>query len=148
MSEGAHILVVDDDLRLRDLLRQFLSRHGYLVTTAGHAEAAAEKLSALTFDIIVLDVMMPGENGVEFARRLRQGGSVPILLLTAMGETQDRIAGLPPAPTTIWSSRSSPTSCCCASAPSCAAPRPPRPRRRKCASASSASISAARCCSG
>lgn len=94
MSEGAHILVVDDDSRLRDLLRQFLSRHGYLVTTAGHAEAAAEKLGALTFDIIVLDVMMPGENGVEFARRLRQGSSVPILLLTAMGEAQDRIAGL------------------------------------------------------
>ncbi len=94
MSEGAHILVVDDDSRLRDLLRQFLSRHGYHVTTAGHAEAASEKLGALTFDIIVLDVMMPGENGIDFARRLRQGSSVPILLLTAMGETQDRIAGL------------------------------------------------------
>ena len=94
MSEGAHILVVDDDSRLRDLLRQFLSRHGYHVTTAGHAEAATEKLGALTFDIIVLDVMMPGENGVAFARRLRQGSTVPILLLTAMGESQDRIAGL------------------------------------------------------
>jgi two-component system phosphate regulon response regulator OmpR len=94
MSEGAHILVVDDDSRLRDLLRQFLSRHGYHVTTAGHAEAASEKLGALTFDIIVLDVMMPGENGIDFARRLRQGSLVPILLLTAMGETQDRIAGL------------------------------------------------------
>jgi two-component system phosphate regulon response regulator OmpR len=64
------------------------------VTTAGHAEAAGEKLGAITFDILVLDVMMPGENGVEFARRLRQSSSVPILLLTAMGETQDRIAGL------------------------------------------------------
>jgi two-component system, OmpR family, phosphate regulon response regulator OmpR len=94
MSEVAHILVVDDDARLRDLLRQFLSRHGYHVTTAGHAEAAADKLGAITFDILVLDVMMPGENGVEFARRLRQSSTVPILLLTAMGETQDRIAGL------------------------------------------------------
>jgi two-component system, OmpR family, phosphate regulon response regulator OmpR len=94
MSENAHILVVDDDARLRDLLRQFLSRHGYHVTTAGHAEAAGEKLGAITFDILVLDVMMPGENGVEFARRLRQSSTVPILLLTAMGETHDRIAGL------------------------------------------------------
>jgi two-component system, OmpR family, phosphate regulon response regulator OmpR len=95
MSEGAHILVVDDDSRLRDLLRQFLSRHGFHVTTAGHAEAASDKLGSLTFDIIVLDIMMPGESGVEFARRLRQqSNSVPILLLTAMGESQDRIAGL------------------------------------------------------
>jgi two-component system, OmpR family, phosphate regulon response regulator OmpR len=94
MSEGAHILVVDDDSRLRDLLRQFLSRHGFHVTTAGHAEAASDKLGSLTFDIIVLDIMMPGESGVEFARRLRQSNTVPILLLTAMGESQDRIAGL------------------------------------------------------
>ncbi|MGQ0664683.1 MAG: response regulator [Pseudomonadota bacterium] len=94
MAEGAHILVVDDDSRLRELLRKYLSENGYRVTTAADAAAARSRLEALAFDLLVLDVMLPGQNGVEFTRRLRQASTVPILLLTARGEPADRIAGL------------------------------------------------------
>lgn len=94
MSTGAHILVVDDDARLRELLRKFLSEHGFRVTTAANSADAAAKLGALAFDLLVLDVMMPGENGIDLTRRLRAGNSVPILLLTARSEPPDRIAGL------------------------------------------------------
>ncbi len=94
MAEGAHILVVDDDARLRELLRRFLIRHGFLVTTAGDAAEADGKLGAISFDLAVLDVMMPGESGVALTRRLRRTSAMPILLLTAMGEAPDRIAGL------------------------------------------------------
>jgi two-component system phosphate regulon response regulator OmpR len=93
-SDKPHILVVDDDTRLRELLRSFLSRNGFRVSTAGHAAEARERLSALDFDLIVLDVMMPGETGLEFAAELRKSNDVPILMLTAMVETKDRIAGL------------------------------------------------------
>jgi two-component system, OmpR family, phosphate regulon response regulator OmpR len=94
MSEDAHILVVDDDARLRELLRQFLSNHGFRVTTAKDAVDALGKFDAIAFDLLVLDVMMPGESGVELTKRLRASSEVPILLLTAMGEPPDRIAGL------------------------------------------------------
>lgn len=94
MSEGAHILVVDDDSRLRELLRKFLSERGFRVTTAADSADAEAKLGALAFDLLVLDVMMPGENGVDFTRRLRQGNGVPILLLTARHDPPDRISGL------------------------------------------------------
>jgi len=93
-SEVAHIMVVDDDDRLRKLLQRYLSENGYRVTTAQSAQDAEAKLRGLTFDLLVLDVMMPGENGVDFTQRLRQRMSVPILLLTAMGEAEDRITGL------------------------------------------------------
>jgi two-component system phosphate regulon response regulator OmpR len=93
-SDKPHILVVDDDTRLRDLLKSFLSRSGFRVTVAGTAAEARERLSVLDFDLIVLDVMMPGETGLEFAGELRQTDDVPILMLTAMGEASDRIAGL------------------------------------------------------
>jgi len=93
-GEVPHIMVVDDDDRLRKLLRRYLSENGYRVTTAQSAADAEAKLRGLTFDLLVLDVMMPGENGVEFTHRLRQSLPVPILLLTAMGEAEDRIAGL------------------------------------------------------
>ena len=89
-----HILVVDDDTRLRELLKSFLSRNGFRVSTASHAAEARQRLSALDFDLIVLDVMMPGETGLEFAAELRRTDDVPILMLTAMGETKHRIAGL------------------------------------------------------
>ncbi len=89
-----HILVVDDDRRLRELLRKYLSNNGYRVTTAEDAAAARARLVGLSFDIIVLDVMMPGESGLELTESLRRTSDVPILLLTAMGETDDRIAGL------------------------------------------------------
>lgn len=95
MSEDApHILVVDDDLRLRNLLRRFLMENGFRVSVAADASAARVHLESLVFDLIVLDVMMPGENGMDLTRALREESSVPILLLTAMGESQDRIAGL------------------------------------------------------
>jgi len=88
-----HILVVDDDTRLRDLLQQFLRDQNFAVTVAIHAEDARSKLALFQFDLMVLDVMMPGETGVEFARTF-QGSKPPILLLTAMAETEDRISGL------------------------------------------------------
>ena len=93
-GEAPHIMVVDDDDRLRKLLRRYLSENGYRVTTAQSAADAEAKLRGLTFDLLVLDVMMPGENGIDFTHRLRQSLPVPILLLTAMGEAEDRIAGL------------------------------------------------------
>ena len=90
----AHILVVDDDTRLRELLQRYLVDNHYRVTSAGDAAEARRKLVGLTFDLIVLDVMMPGEDGLELTRALRATSDVPILLLTAMGEAEDRIAGL------------------------------------------------------
>ncbi|MFT4012017.1 MAG: response regulator [Paracoccus sp. (in: a-proteobacteria)] len=90
----AHILVVDDDERIRSLLRRFLMRNDFLVTAARDAAHARRLLSGLDFDLIVLDVMMPGEDGFSLTRDLRKRLPTPILLLTARGETQDRIAGL------------------------------------------------------
>ncbi|NIY75386.1 response regulator [Thalassospira sp. HF15] len=90
-----HVLVVDDDDRLRDLLTRYLGENGFNVSSARDAASARASLSGLQFDLIVLDVLMPGEKGVDLARSLRQTGSkVPILLLTALSETADRIAGL------------------------------------------------------
>ena len=88
-----HILVVDDDTRLRDLLKTFLRDQGFAVTPAIHAADARRKLALFRFDLMVLDVMMPGETGVEFAHALG-ADAPPILLLTAMGEPSDRISGL------------------------------------------------------
>ena len=88
-----HILVVDDDTRLRELLRKYLMENGFRVTTARDATDARANLAGLDFDLLVLDVMMPGENGFELTRSIRRGSGVPILLLTAMGEPEDRING-------------------------------------------------------
>ena len=93
-AETPHILVVDDDDRLRALLSRYLRDNGYLVSTASTAAEARAKLDGMTFDLIVLDVMMPGESGVEFTRGLRRSAMIPVLLLTAMTEPEDRIAGL------------------------------------------------------
>ncbi len=93
-ADKPHILVVDDDTRLRELLRTFLSKNGFRVTVASQAAEARERLGVLDFDLIVLDVMMPGETGLAFAAELRRSDDVPILMLTAMGDTKDRIAGL------------------------------------------------------
>lgn len=90
----AHLLIVDDDERIRVLLQKFLMRHGFLVTAARDAAHARRILSGLDFDLIVLDVMMPGEDGLEFTRSLRETKTVPILLLTAKGDTNNRIEGL------------------------------------------------------
>lgn len=89
-----HILVVDDDLRLREVLKRYLMKNGFLVTTAESAEDAWGKLESLSFDLLVLDVMMPGQSGLDLTEKLRRTSQVPILLLTARGEPDDRIAGL------------------------------------------------------
>ncbi len=93
-GDMANILVVDDDTRLRELLQKYLSDNGFRITTARDAVEARAKLRGLTFDLIVLDVMMPGENGLELTASLKAVNPVPIMLLTAMGEGDDRIAGL------------------------------------------------------
>ena len=93
-DKDAHILIVDDDERIRVLLQKFLIRSGFWVTSARDAEHARRILSGLEFDLLVLDVMMPGEDGVAFTRSLRETLSTPIMLLTAKGETVDRIVGL------------------------------------------------------
>ena len=90
----AHLLIVDDDERIRDLLKKFLMRHGFLVTAARDAAHARRVLTGLEFDLIVLDVMMPGEDGISLTQSLRESMNTPILLLTARGETENRIAGL------------------------------------------------------
>jgi two-component system phosphate regulon response regulator OmpR len=90
----AHLLIVDDDARIRGLLQKFLIRHGFLVSAARDAAQARRLLAGLDFDMIVLDVMMPGEDGLALTAALRAEIDTPILLLTAKGETGDRIAGL------------------------------------------------------
>jgi two-component system phosphate regulon response regulator OmpR len=93
MSEP-HLLVVDDDARLRELLRRYLSDSGFRVTTAADAADARSKLASFAFDLIVLDVMMPGENGIDLTRALHRERSNLIMLLTAMAEPEDRVHGL------------------------------------------------------
>ena len=90
----AHILVVDDDDGIRSLVKQYLNKNNFLVTTADSAENAIEKISIIKFDLIVLDVMMPGRNGLEFIQENRKKIDTPIILLTAKGETNDRVEGL------------------------------------------------------
>ncbi|MEO0379467.1 MAG: response regulator [Pseudomonadota bacterium] len=90
----AHLLIVDDDERIRSLLQKFLMRNGFLVTAARNAEHARRILTGLDFDMIVLDVMMPGEDGLSLCRALRETHATPILLLTAKGDTENRIEGL------------------------------------------------------
>lgn len=94
VADLPHILVVDDDDRLRELLRKYLSDNGFIVISATDAANARAKLASLAFDLIVLDLMMPGESGLDFAADLRTTSDVPILMLTAMGEAEDRIRGL------------------------------------------------------
>jgi two-component system phosphate regulon response regulator OmpR len=89
-----HLLVVDDDVRLGELLRRYLSDGGFRVTIADDARKARAHLASFAFDLVVLDVMMPGESGLELTRALRREGRVPILLLSAMAEPEDRIKGL------------------------------------------------------
>ena len=90
----AHILVVDDDSKIRNLVKQFLNQNNYLVTTAIDAEDAQKKTKLLEFDLIVLDVMMPGKSGLEFISENKNKLDAPIILLTARGESEDRIEGL------------------------------------------------------
>ena len=92
--QDLHLLIVDDDERIRTLLRQYLRRQGYLVSVARDAAHAARLLDGLDFDLVILDVMMPGEDGISLTRRLRERRATPVLLLTARGDPQDRILGL------------------------------------------------------
>src|SRR5580704_11444631 len=89
-DDAPHLLVVDDDRRIRDLLSRFLAREGFRVTTAENAAEARAKLDGLSFDLLVLDVMMPGETGLDFAKALRKTSQVPILMLTARAEKESR----------------------------------------------------------
>ena len=93
-DDAPHLLVVDDDTRIRNLLKQYLFENGFRVTVAGTAAEARRQLAGLEFDLIVLDVMMPGENGVDLTRSLRTDRNLPILMLTALSETESRIIGL------------------------------------------------------
>src|SRR5437016_11768487 len=93
-DDAPHLLVVDDDRRIRDLLSRFLFAEGYRVTTADNAADARAKLGSLSFDLLILDVMMPGETGFQLAKSLRETSVVPILMLTAKAETESRITGL------------------------------------------------------
>src|ERR1700709_2132201 len=92
-DNAPHLLIVDDDRRIRALLSRFLLSEGYRVTTAESATEARAKLAGLRFDLMILDVMMPGETGFEFARSLRSSSSVPILTLTARAEPGRRLEG-------------------------------------------------------
>ena len=89
-----HILIVDDDNRIRNLLKDYLSENNYIVSTAENAEQAKERLLYVKFDIIILDVMMPGQNGYELTKDIKKIIKVPIILLTAKGEVENRIKGL------------------------------------------------------
>ena len=93
-NKKLHILVVDDDNRIRNLLKDYLSENHYLVSTAEDADQAKEKLKFIKFDIMILDVMMPGQNGYELTKEIKKKIKLPIILLTAKGEVENRIKGL------------------------------------------------------
>jgi two-component system, OmpR family, phosphate regulon response regulator OmpR len=93
-DNAPHILLVDDDQRIRDLLSRYLLEHGFRVTPAGDAVSARAAMRGLCFDLVILDVMMPGESGLDLARQLKSTSDIPICLLTARSEPEDRIEGL------------------------------------------------------
>ena len=93
-NDKLHILVVDDDDRIRSLLKDYLSENNYIVSTAENAIQAKEKLNFLKFDIMILDVMMPGQDGYELTKEIKKNIRIPIILLTAKGEVENRIKGL------------------------------------------------------
>lgn len=136
------ILVVDDDTNICELLRLYLTKEGYQVTTANDGEEGLEKFNQLKPDMVLLDVMMPRMDGLEVCRRIRKLGNTPVMMLTAKGETFDKVLGLELGATT-WSSPSTPKRSwpasrrCCAAAPS---PRP-RPRAPRASSSSTTSVS-------
>ena len=94
MNENSHILIVDDDNRIRELIKEYLEENDFIVSTANDAGEASEKIKLIDFEIIVLDIMMPGESGLTLTKKLRKNISTPIILLTAKGEIDDRIIGL------------------------------------------------------
>ena len=90
----SHILVVDDDDRIRDLVKQYLEKNKFVVTTAKNSNEAKEKIKIIKFDILIIDIMMPGESGLILTKDIKKNNPTPIILLTAKGETKDRIEGL------------------------------------------------------
>ena len=94
VNNKKHVLIVDDDNRIRDLLKEYLNENNYIVSTSENAEDAKVKLTQFKFDIVVLDVMMPGQDGYELTKEVKKDNSVPIILLTAKGEVENRIKGL------------------------------------------------------
>jgi two-component system, OmpR family, phosphate regulon response regulator OmpR len=94
LDGAAHILVVDDDARIRDLLARYLAENGYRVSRAASGEEAMTKAAGMVFDLMIVDVMMPGQSGLELASAVRARSDIPILMLTALGEASDRINGL------------------------------------------------------
>ncbi|MCQ2003627.1 response regulator transcription factor [Rhizobium sp. NRK18] len=94
MDDAPHLLIVDDDTRIRDLLSRYLGENGFRVTVAGSAAEARRKLEGLEFDLIIMDIMMPGETGLKLTESLKDRGQVPILMLTALAEAEARVAGL------------------------------------------------------
>lgn len=93
-DDAPHLLVVDDDTRIRDLLKQYLSSNGFRVTVAANSADARSKLEGLDFDLLIVDIMMPGESGIELTKALRADKQVPILMLTALSEIESRVNGL------------------------------------------------------
>lgn len=93
-DDAPHLLVIDDDRRIRELLSRYLADHGFRVSVAADAAEARRKLESLQFDLLIVDVMMPGETGILFTRSIRQHSAVPVLMLTALTETESRIDGL------------------------------------------------------
>jgi len=93
-DDAPHLLVIDDDTRIRTLLARYLADHGFRVSMAANAAEARQRLAGLAFDLLIVDVMMPGEDGVALVRDLRQTMNVPVLMLTARAESESRIAGL------------------------------------------------------
>jgi two-component system, OmpR family, phosphate regulon response regulator OmpR len=94
LDDAPHLLIVDDDRRIRELLQKFLNGKGFRVTVAADAAEARRKLEGLDFDLLVLDVMMPGENGIALTGALREIRNIPVILLTALSEAESRVAGL------------------------------------------------------
>ncbi len=94
LAERPHALVIDDDDRIRDLIARYLTENGFVVATTRDTDEARLAMDTFTFDILIVDVMMPGETGLDFTRDLRTRSDIPVLLLTALGETDDRVAGL------------------------------------------------------
>ena len=89
-----HILVIDDDDRIRELVKEYLNEKGFIVSTGDSAEQAKIKLKYFRFDLVILDVMMPGQSGFDLTREIRKTSEIPIILLTAKGEVENRIVGL------------------------------------------------------
>jgi two-component system, OmpR family, phosphate regulon response regulator OmpR len=94
IEEKKHILVVDDDDRIRELIKEYLESNDFYITTARDAEDAKNKIKLIKFDLVILDIMMPGQNGLELTKEIKLTSDQPIILLTAMGETSDRVSGL------------------------------------------------------